>query len=116
MPARDEGDDQGAFRGAAGLILAGLVTCAFLAWYPARSGGPPVVELVEVTEALRWTSRALRDDWLLAWAVAAMVLGAAAAPVAFFRLRGPRVARAYRAASAAALGLIPVVWWFCRPW
>lgn len=111
----DAPDDR-AFAGAAGFIVVGLAMCGFLAWYPARVSGPPVVELPEVTEALRWTSRALREDWMLAWAVASMVLGAAAAPVAFFRLRGPRVARAYRRASLAVVALVPLVWWFCRPW
>ncbi len=110
----EEGTDL-AFYGAAGWIAGALVLCAFLAWYPGRSSGPAPVELTAPTDLLRAVSGHFREQWLLIWPVAAMLLGATVSPVVLLRVRGPGVARAYAWAAAGALTCIPAVWWFCRP-
>jgi hypothetical protein len=116
---RAEPEDPGtdlAFHGAAAWIVAALVACAFVAWYPGRTTGRAPVELTAPTEALRAASFLFRDQWLPVWPAAAMLLGATVAPVVFLRARGVRVAKVYVVLAGLALLMIPATWWLCRPW
>lgn len=116
-PARREPDDPGtdvAFIAAAAWIAAALVGCAFVAWYPADSTGPPPTELVGPTDTLREASLFFRTSWLLVWPTAAILLGVTVAPVVLLRARGRRVALVYAALAGAGLLAIPLTWWFCR--
>ena len=111
----DETGTDPAFYGAAAWIVAALVACAFVAWYPSLSSGRSPVELTGPTDALRAASFYCQNQWLLVWPAAAMLLGATVAPVVFIRARGERVARVYAVMAGLALLVIPATWWFCRP-
>jgi hypothetical protein len=110
----DTGTDP-AFYGAAAWIVAALIACAFVAWYPGRSSGRAPVELTLPTDALRAASFYFRNQWLYMWPSVAMLLGATVAPVVLLRVRGVRVAKVYAVMAGVGLVMIPATWWLCRP-
>lgn len=116
MRATEDAGTDPAFHGAAAWIVAALVACAFVSWYPGRTSGRAPVELVAPTDALRAVSFYFHTQWLLVWPAVAMLLGATVAPVVLLRARGVRVAKVYGVMAGVALLVVPATWWLCRPW